>query len=222
MDRPRDEGREGLGREGYARPERSDRERGDRSRDRSRDRERPARADRAAGPGRGRLPDRGRDRERPPERERERPPSRAAGPVSPGTGAAAPAEKEFWEVWSEEKAAAQRVGEAGPSERDAAPTRETDERRDRGDIHTRPPEPLPAGLARLYLNLGRKDGASEAAIRSLLHEHASVSDVPEIDVMNTHTYLNVAGADADRICASLTGRQNGDRALVCERARPRR
>ena len=53
-------------------------------------------------------------------------------------------------------------------------------------------------------------------------EHAAISEVPEIDIMNTHTYLNVSGADADRICASLTGKQMGDRALICERARPRR
>jgi hypothetical protein len=40
--------------------------------------------------------------------------------------------------------------------------------------------------------------------------------------MNTHTYLNVPVADADRICAALTGKQLGERDLVCERARPRR
>jgi hypothetical protein len=81
---------------------------------------------------------------------------------------------------------------------------------------------IPNGLARLYLNLGRKDGAQESEIRTLLREHAGVSEVAEIDIMNTHTYLNVAATDADRICASLTGRQLGDRDLVCERARPRR
>jgi hypothetical protein len=81
---------------------------------------------------------------------------------------------------------------------------------------------VPEGAARLYLNLGRKDGASESEIRRLLQEHAGVSDVLEIDVMNTHTYLNVAGADADRICASLSGKQVGERDLLCERARPRR
>lgn len=81
---------------------------------------------------------------------------------------------------------------------------------------------LPDGLARLYLNLGRKDGAGDGQIRDLLREHAGVTAVPEIDVMNTHTYLNVASADADRICSALTGKQIADRDLVCERARPRR
>ena len=80
----------------------------------------------------------------------------------------------------------------------------------------------PDGTARLYLNLGRKDGAGIDQIRGVLRDFASVEDVPSIDVMNTHTYLNVAIADADRICAALTGKQLGDRDLVCERARPRR
>lgn len=74
----------------------------------------------------------------------------------------------------------------------------------------------------MYLNLGRKDGAGPPEIRQLLNEHVGITDVPEIDVMNTHTYLNVANDDADRICSALTGKQMGDRDLVCERARPRR
>jgi hypothetical protein len=40
--------------------------------------------------------------------------------------------------------------------------------------------------------------------------------------MNTHTYLNVPTDTADRLCAALTGKQLGDRDLLCERARPRR
>ena len=34
--------------------------------------------------------------------------------------------------------------------------------------------------------------------------------------MNTHTYLNVAPADADRIFAALTGKEIGGRQLICE------
>jgi hypothetical protein len=40
--------------------------------------------------------------------------------------------------------------------------------------------------------------------------------------MNTHTYLNVAPVDADRIVAALTGQELGGRQLVCEPAKPRR
>jgi DbpA-like RNA binding protein len=81
---------------------------------------------------------------------------------------------------------------------------------------------LPPGTARLYLNLGRKDGAGTDQIRDLLRDQVGVGQVPSIDVMNTHTYLNVPAEDADRICAALTGKQLGEREMVCERARPRR
>jgi hypothetical protein len=43
-----------------------------------------------------------------------------------------------------------------------------------------------------------------------------------MDIMNTHTYLNVPPADADRVCAALTGKQIAGRDIVCERAKPRR
>lgn len=83
-------------------------------------------------------------------------------------------------------------------------------------------EPPRGDIARLYLNLGRKDGASEREVRDLLAAHAGAVDVSEIDVMNTHTYLNVAPADAERVVAALTGKEIGGRQLVCESAKPRR
>jgi len=43
-----------------------------------------------------------------------------------------------------------------------------------------------------------------------------------MDVMNTHTYLNVRPDDAARVCAALTGRELAGRELVCEPAKPRR
>jgi len=77
-------------------------------------------------------------------------------------------------------------------------------------------------VARLYLNLGRKDGASEKEIRDLLATHAGSSNVMDVDVMNTHTYLNVAPGDAEQIVTALTGKEMGGRQLVCETAKPRR
>ncbi|MEO5769003.1 MAG: DEAD/DEAH box helicase, partial [Polyangia bacterium] len=239
---------DGGAREGGAR-DRSDRnDRPGRERPRDRDRERPVRTDRAAGPGRARLPERGRDR--PPERDRGAP---RPGSVPPA-GSTPQAEKEFWEVWSEEKAAqgaapggagAGVVGSSASESDGAADTggvpgaipsttvesggvaqggftaRPGRERAPRPAFQSAGPS-VPEGAARLYLNLGRKDGASESEVRKLLQEHAGIADVLEIDVMNTHTYLNVTDADADRICASLTGKQVGERDLLCERARPRR
>jgi hypothetical protein len=55
-----------------------------------------------------------------------------------------------------------------------------------------------------------------------LDSHAGGSSVLGMDVMNTHTYINVPAADADRICAALTGKELGGRELVCERAKPKR
>jgi ATP-dependent RNA helicase DeaD len=124
-----------------------------------------------------------------------------------------PAEKEFWEIWGEEKVGPSRTGTdapaagAVPSPAGAAPIA---------------PLSIPDGMVRLYLNLGRKDGAAESQVRDLLRERASFEGTAQLEIMNTHTYLNVPAADADHICAAITGKQIGDRDLVCERARPRR
>ena len=95
---------------------------------------------------------------------------------------------------------------------------------DRGSERPRDPSSdAPAGdVARLYLNLGRKDGASEKEIRDLLSNYAGSPQVMDIDVMNTHTYLNVAPADAERIIGAVTGKEMAGRQLICETAKPRR
>jgi hypothetical protein len=77
-------------------------------------------------------------------------------------------------------------------------------------------------VTRLYLNLGRKDGASEREIRDLIAAHAGEVPLTAIDVMNTHTYLNVGPADADRVVAALAGRELAGRQIICEPAKPRR
>ena len=198
----------------YDRGDRNDRPRregGSYASDRGRDRPRREGGD----PRRGRRSEGERDRPREPSAARD--PSSTRGPGEP--------DKEFWEVWGEEKAAqrtpAPATAAAPPPGEDGAtvlspPPSVAAEGRSDG------PDDAPDGTARLYLNLGRKDGAGIDQIRGVLRDFASVEDVPSIDVMNTHTYLNVAAADADRICAALTGKQLGDRDLVCERARPRR
>jgi DbpA RNA binding domain len=130
-----------------------------------------------------------------------------------------PAEKEFWEVWGEERAqgAPDKAPGAAPSVDDAPTTSTPAEPR----AELARPE-TPDNVTRLYLNLGRKDGASEQEIRNLLSAHTGPVDVSEIDVMNTHTYLNVAPADAEKIVGALTGKEMSGRQLVCEQAKPRR
>ena len=86
----------------------------------------------------------------------------------------------------------------------------------------RPSDELAPGTARLYLNLGRKDGASERDVSDLLASHVSLASPPVLDIMNTHTYINVPSEDSARVCDALTGKELAGRALVCEPAKPRR
>jgi hypothetical protein len=132
-------------------------------------------------------------------------------------------------VWSEERAHAAQPG-AAPSGETAGPPPTTTPFED--TTAGLGPTPAPASadgggegasdLARLYLNLGRKDGASERDVRSLLEARAPGASVSDVEVMNTHTYLNVASGDATRVSGALTGQELGGRQLVCEPAKPRR
>ncbi|HTB56806.1 MAG TPA: DEAD/DEAH box helicase [Polyangia bacterium] len=192
--RPRDRGRPSYGdRPGRDRPERSSR---------------------------GPRDDRGPRTDRAPRDDRG--PRRPERPVpAPLRSDPPPAEKEFWEVWGEERA----QGAQGTPEgaRAAAPVAEGPQPGAPVDNRAEPARPAtPDNVTRLYLNLGRKDGASEQEIRDLLATHAGPADVSEIDVMNTHTYLNVAPADAEKIVGALTGKEMSGRQLVCEQAKPRR
>jgi ATP-dependent RNA helicase DeaD len=201
-ERPRYEGREERPpREG--REERPPRESREERPPREGREERPPREGREERP---RYEDRG---PRGPRSDRDRDRGRGA---RPHRAASAPGEgKEFWEVWSEEVGRTPPPGESAP-----------------------PPEPpasapfAPAadinesGQARLYLNLGRKDGASEGDVAELLTTEGITVAPADLDVMNTHTYVNVPSADAERVRAALTGRVHNGRTLVCEPARPPR
>jgi ATP-dependent RNA helicase DeaD len=140
---------------------------------------------------------------------------------------APPTEKEFWEVWSEERTAAGGTAEP-PLSAEAATTEGGEAAGPEGagpviaPPRARPGEELPPGTARLYLNLGRKDGASERDVSDLIAAHVTLASPPELDIMNTHTYINVPSEEAGRVCEALTGKELGGRALLCEPAKPRR
>jgi ATP-dependent RNA helicase DeaD len=213
---PRDRDRERERDRGPERP---------RDRDRGPERPRPAGGDRpereasSSGDrfGRGRRNDRG-----PRRHERRDPPPLRNDPP--------PAEREFWEVWSEERTQAdaglaERVASEVAASRDGEPLAEQPPETTWGALPGRsePPARQEAGdVARLYLNLGRKDGASEREIRDLIAAHAGEVGISAVDVMNTHTYLNVAPGDADRVVAALAGREMSGRPIICEPAKPRR
>jgi ATP-dependent RNA helicase DeaD len=202
--RPRDRGRPSYGdRPGRDRPERSSRG--------PRDDRGPRSSDRAPRDDRG------------PRR-----PERPAPAPAPLRSDPPPAEKEFWEVWGEERAqgAPDNNTARAPSLAASIDGAQPSAPVDNGAEPAHRPEPArpatPDNVTRLYLNLGRKDGASEQEIRNLLSAHTGPVDVSEIDVMNTHTYLNVAPADAEKIVGALTGKEMSGRQLVCEQAKPRR
>jgi ATP-dependent RNA helicase DeaD len=148
-----------------------------------------------------------RDRER-----RERGPRGNGRPTPPGNPAATAPEdsRDFWEVWSED------VGRTGPAaERgDAPPTAPT----------TSPAsdEPTASGEVRLYVNLGRKDGATAESVAELLSSSGASVPVSDVELMNTHSYINVSKETADTLCATMNGRDHNGRTVVCERARPPR
>jgi len=214
----------------------------DRPRDRDRDRDRPRFGGRDRGPrDRGRPGDRDRPRFGDRDRDRSRGPGgpSSGGPGSGGGGGGGadersarrherrpppplrndqpPAEREFWEVWSEERAQqTEPPAEGSPPPPSSSPFESTSPGIGEGGATEG------SDVARLYLNLGRKDGASEKEIRDLLATHAGSPNVMDVDVMNTHTYLNVAPDAADPIITALTGKEMGGRQLICERAKPRR
>jgi ATP-dependent RNA helicase DeaD len=188
----------------------------DRDRDRGRDRGRAGYGDR---PPRDR-PDRPERAARPPRDEQGASAGRRQEPRGPAPlrNDPPPAEREFWEVWGEERAQTQQEAPAPAMAAEAGPI---DGAPGSGSVEAAPAS-TPDDVRRLYLNLGRKDGASEREVRDLLSAHVGPVDVSEVDVMNTHTYLNVAPGDAEKIVTALTGKELGGRQIVCEQAKPRR
>jgi len=222
-------------REAAARPPPIERERRRERGARSERPERGGRADRPERGGRGRRGERREARdgrgergrgEKEKERERERGErSRAEKPVSPapppppavaGAGAPAPEprparplddEREFWEAWVDERNVPESPGRAEPSPERA------------GEPSAEPPAPaLEPGMARLYLNLGRRDRVRAADVQQMVAERTGLADV-KLQVRNTHTYLIVREADVQSVISALHGTRYSERDLVCEPAK---
>jgi ATP-dependent RNA helicase DeaD len=140
-------------------------------------------------------------------RGNDRPPRPA--PAATGKPAKSDDGREFWEVWSEEVG---RTPVASPeAEAASAPP-------------SPPEEPaavqVASGQVRLYVNLGRKDGATAEIVAEMLSSSGAVVPVADVELMNTHCYVNVAKETAETLCAGLNGRSHNGRAVVCEPARP--
>ncbi|MGZ3441427.1 MAG: hypothetical protein ACXVDD_18035, partial [Polyangia bacterium] len=151
-------------------------------------------------------------------REGGAPPRRMAETIDNSDG------KEFWEAWVDSKSDAPAAEGAAPSETAGAPregrepreAREPREGRDR-PRREREEAPLPEGHVRLYLNLGRRDGAKEPEIEQLLKDKEL--EVQSLELRNSHTYLIVPEDRADAVAAAHTGGKFGERDVLCERAR---
>jgi len=133
--------------------------------------------------------------------------------------------KEFWEAWVDSKSDAP-AGESAAATSEPREEREPREQREpREEREPREPRarrereeaPLPEGHVRLYLNLGRRDGAKEPEIETLLREKGV--EVTSLQLRNSHTYLIVPEERADTVTAALTGGKFGERDVLCERAR---
>jgi hypothetical protein len=149
-------------------------------------------------------------------------PAAAARPEGPRRGGrSSGGEQEFWSVWSDNSSGApggdSSAPAAGPASGASArpPRTQTVET---ASLSTGPAE----GEARLFLNLGRKDEASSDEVSALFADLGVNVAPTDIDLMNTHAYVNVPAVEADRLCAGLSGRDRNGRPLLCERARPRR
>jgi hypothetical protein len=81
-------------------------------------------------------------------------------------------------------------------------------------------EQATSGQARLYVNLGRKDGATADLVSEMLSSSGVVVPATDVELMNTHSYVNVARDAAEALCAAMNGKSHNNRAVVCEPARP--
>jgi ATP-dependent RNA helicase DeaD len=155
---------------------------------------------------RGRRGGRGRERDR-RDPDHERKPPRTADTIDDSGG------KEFWEAWVDSKA----EPATGATTDEASNGERAGGERERGGREREREAPLPEGHVRLYLNLGRRDGAKEAEIEQLLSERSL--EVASLQVRNSHTYIIVPDERADGVIGALTGGKFGERDMVCERAR---
>jgi ATP-dependent RNA helicase DeaD len=152
---------------------------------------------------------RGNERER-DARGSDRPPRPA--PAAAGKPAKSDDGREFWEVWSEEVGRTPVVSSEVENGAASAPPSALDEPAAAVQVAS--------GLVRLYVNLGRKDGATAEQVAEMLSSSGAVVPVADVELMNTHCYVNVAKETAETLCAGLNGRSHNGRAVVCEPARP--
>jgi ATP-dependent RNA helicase DeaD len=117
--------------------------------------------------------------------------------------------REFWEVWSEE------VGRTPAQDSPASESAVSQDGSAAGELAV-------SDSVRLYVNLGRKDGVTPEIVAEQLASAGIALPPSDIELMNTHSYLNVSREVADTLCGKMHGQLYNGRAIVCEPARPPR
>jgi ATP-dependent RNA helicase DeaD len=141
-----------------------------------------------------------------PESKPESKPSQPA-PVAMAKPAKKDDGREFWEVWSEEVGRTPAAEASAPSEPAASTATVSEER-------------VASGQVRLYVNIGRKDGATADLVSEMLSSGGATVPAGDIELMNTHCYVNVPRDAAEALCTAMNGKSHNGRAIVCETARP--
>lgn len=147
--------------------------------------------------------------ERRPRRRRERD---VPGKAPEGT---APAQ-EFWEAWVEKKETPPATAPITAAPSPVAAAEEPRGRRLRPHLGAVEP-----GFVRLYMNVGGREGLSEAGVGQLIREAApeQSGDIGAVSVHPSHTYFSVRQGAEDALMGKLTGKTVGERAIVIERAK---
>lgn len=101
-------------------------------------------------------------------------------------------------------------------EKKAAPAPKADKEESR-------PEPEEPGFSRIFLNVGRRDGARAQDLQQVLTDVAGIArhDTGRIRVRDRVTFVSVRDADLTKAIAALGGRVIGGRTVVAEPAKAR-
>jgi ATP-dependent RNA helicase DeaD len=182
----------------------------------------------SAAPARTRDTAPARTRDEAPARTRDAAPARTRDEAPARTRDAAPARTRDEAPARTRDEAPARTRDAAPARtRDAAPARTRDEAPAAARLHTDDDgesmeQSGPGESARLYVNVGKREGLSASDVRRLLGEGVSediASRIGSVALRNTHCYVRVPEDIVDDVIAAAEGKSYEDREIVIERAR---
>ena len=95
--------------------------------------------------------------------------------------------------------------------------------RDRGERPERKDEPDEPGFSRIFLNVGRRDGARAPDLQKIITESGGIarSDTGRIRIRDRVTFVSVRTEDVPKAIAALKGHVIGGRTVIAEPAKQR-